>query len=171
MRSTTRAARRFAFLLPLLLLGTAPGAVLAASANNVPWIYKGSDVPQDPAWTFGTLSNGVRYAVRHNGVPPDQVSIRIRIDAGSLYETEQERGFAHLIEHLTFRESKYLKEGEAIPIWQRLGATFGSDTNAETTPTQTVYKLDLPGATPEHLDESFKLLSGMIAAPPHLSSH
>ena len=165
MRSTIRATRRFAFLLPLLLLGTAPGAVLAASANNVPWIYKGSDVPQDPAWTFGTLSNGVRYAVRHNGVPPDQVSIRIRIDAGSLYETEQERGFAHLIEHLTFRESKYLKEGEAIPIWQRLGATFGSDTNAETTPTQTVYKLDLPGATPEHLDESFKLLSGMIAAP------
>jgi zinc protease len=164
MRSTTRAARRFAFLLPLLLLGTAPGAVQAAG-NNAPWLYKGSDVPQDPAWTFGTLPNGVRYAVRHNGVPPDQVSIRIRIDAGSLYETEKERGFAHFIEHLTFRESKYLKEGEAIPIWQRLGATFGSDTNAETTPTQTVFKLDLPGATPEHLDESFKLLSGMIAAP------
>ena len=56
MRSTTRAARRLSFLLPLLLLGAAPGAVQAA-ANNVPWIYKGSDVPQDPAWTFGTLSN------------------------------------------------------------------------------------------------------------------
>ncbi|MDP3674238.1 MAG: insulinase family protein [Novosphingobium sp.] len=164
MRSTTRAGRRLGFLLPLLLLGAAPGAVHAAG-DNVPWIYKGSDVPQDPAWTFGTLSNGVRYAVRHNGVPPDQVSIRIRIDAGSLHETDKERGYAHLIEHLTFRESKYLKNGAAIPTWQRLGATFGSDTNAETTPTQTVYKLDLPGATPATLDESFKLLSGMIAAP------
>ena len=93
MRSTTRAARRFAFLLPVLLLGTAPGPLLAAG-NTAAWLYKGSDVPQDPAWRFGTLSNGVRYAVRHNGVPPDQVSIRIRIDAGSLYETEKEIGRA-----------------------------------------------------------------------------
>jgi zinc protease len=163
MRSPFRAAQRFGFLLPLLLLGASPAPALAQA--NTPWIYEGSDVPQDPAWTFGTLANGLRYAVRHNGVPPDQVSIRIRIDAGSLYETDSERGFAHLIEHLTFRESKHLKEGAAIPTWQRLGATFGSDTNAETTPTHTVYKLDLPNATPASLDESFKLLSGMIAAP------
>ena len=146
-----------------MLLGASPAAVYAA--GGVPWLYQGSDVPVDPEWTFGTLPNGLRYAVRHNGVPPDQVSIRIRIDAGSLHETDSERGFAHLIEHLTFRESKYLKEGEAIPVWQRLGATFGSDTNAETTPTQTVFKLDLPNATPANLEETFKLLSGMVTAP------
>jgi zinc protease len=146
------------------LLSVAPGSVFAAPDAR-PWLYKGSDVPVDPEWTFGTLPNGLRYAVRRNGVPPDQVSIRIRIDAGSLHETDAERGYAHLIEHLTFRESKYLKEGEAIPVWQRLGATFGSDTNAETTPTQTVYKLDLPNATPANLDETFKLLSGMLTAP------
>ncbi|MET0250864.1 MAG: insulinase family protein [Novosphingobium sp.] len=159
-----RAGRRFGSLvLPLLLLlGAVPPA---AAQDDVPWLYKGSDVPVDKEWTFGVLPNGLRYAVRHNGVPPDQVSIRIRIDAGSLHEQPAERGFAHLIEHLSFRESKYLKEGEAIPIWQRLGATFGSDTNAETTPTHTVYKLDLPGATPTTLDETFKLLSGMITAP------
>ena len=40
---------------------------------------------------------------------------------------------------------------QAIPTWQRLGATFGSDTNAETTPTQTVYKLDLPNASPQEV--------------------
>ena len=167
MRSSLRARRRFAFLIPLLLLGASPAAVHAAGpeTGKAPWLYQGSDVPVDPEWTFGVLSNGLRYAVRHNGVPPDQVSIRIRIDAGSLHESDSERGFAHLIEHLTFRESKYLKEGEAIPRWQRLGATFGSDTNAETTPTQTVYKLDLPNATPENLEETFKLLSGMVTAP------
>ncbi|WP_245638386.1 M16 family metallopeptidase [Croceicoccus bisphenolivorans] len=130
-----------------------------------PWIYRGSDVPPDPEWTFGELSNGVRYAVRFNEVPQDQLSIRVRIDAGSLHETESERGFAHLIEHLTFRESKYLKQGQTIPRWQELGATFGSDTNAETTPTHTVYKLDVPDMNPTKLDETFRLLSGMVEAP------
>ncbi|WP_170002129.1 M16 family metallopeptidase [Pseudopontixanthobacter vadosimaris] len=133
--------------------------------GETPWLYRGSDVPQDAEWNFGEIDNGLRYAVRENGVPPGQVSIRIRIDAGSLYEKDAEQGFAHLIEHLVFRESRYLKDGEAIPRWQRLGATFGSDTNAETSPTHTVYKLDLPGATPASLDESFRLLSGMVREP------
>jgi zinc protease len=150
-----------------LLVGTAlpAGPVSAAPAADSAWLYAGSDVPHDPQWTFGILPNGLRYAVRHNGVPPGQVSIRIVADVGSLYETDAQRGYAHLIEHLTFRDSKYLKSGEAIPTWQKLGATFGSDTNAETSPTQTTYKLDLPGATPTSIDETFKLLSGMISAP------
>lgn len=175
MRSKNPRARRIGLFLSLLLVSAAPVVAqtaaqpakpAAASANApVPWLYKGSDVPQDKAWIFGTLPNGIRYAVRHNGVPPEQVSIRVLVDAGSMYETEPQRGYAHLIEHLTFRESKYLKEGETIPTWQRLGATFGSDTNAETSPTQTVYKLDIPQASDAKLDETFKLLSGMITGP------
>jgi zinc protease len=141
------------------------GTVAPGSASKVPWLYKGSDVPPDLEWNFGELSNGMRYAVRKNGVPPGQVSIRIRVDAGSLYETDAERGYAHLLEHLVFRESKYLAEGTAIASFQRLGASFGTDTNAETSTTQTVFKLDLPNATPTSLDETFKLLSGMITAP------
>ena len=134
-------------------------------AGTTPWIYQGSDVPQDKEWLFGVLPNGVRYAVRKNGVPPGQVSIRVRIDAGSLYEQPSEQGYAHLLEHLLFRESRYLGYAQAIPTWQRLGATFGSDTNAETSPTSTVFKLDLPNIDAAKLDESVKLLSGMIEAP------
>ena len=157
---------RLGFFVSLLLGAALPvGQAWAAPAADQAWLYAGSDVPHDPQWTFGILPNGLRYAVRHNGVPPGQVSIRIVADVGSLYETDAQRGYAHLIEHLTFRDSKYLKSGEAIPTWQKLGATFGSDTNAETSPTQTTYKLDLPGATPASLDETFKLLSGMISAP------
>lgn len=133
--------------------------------GEVPWIYEGSDVPRDEEWRFGELDNGLRYGVRHNGVPPGQVSIRVRIDAGSLHEEDSERGFAHLLEHLLFRESAYLGKAEAIPTWQRLGATFGSDTNAETTPTHTVYKLDLPAADAAKLRESLRLISGMVRAP------
>ena len=172
MTNPMRAARRLALVLPLLLLvpqglsaqDIPPPASLQAQ-GEIPWIYENSDVPRDEEWLFGELPNGVRYGVRENGVPPNQVSIRVRIDAGSLYENDDELGYAHLLEHLLFRESRYLGKAEAIPTWQRLGATFGSDTNAETSPTHTVYKLDLPNIDPQKLDESMKLLSGMIQAP------
>ncbi|MGX7952229.1 M16 family metallopeptidase [Tsuneonella sp. HG249] len=168
-----RAAWHLAPLLPLALLASPVPAQDAAPASpqhlqtgaETPWIYRGSDVPRDKEWQFGEMPNGLRYAVRRNGVPPEQVSIRVRVDAGSIHEEDSEQGFAHLLEHMTFRESKYLADGAAIPTFQRLGATFGSDTNAETTPTQTVYKLDVPEANPAKLEEVFKLLSGMVREP------
>ncbi|MEH6702174.1 M16 family metallopeptidase [Parasphingorhabdus sp.] len=135
------------------------------SNEPLPWLYKNSDVPVDRSWIFGELDNGLRYAVKRNGVPPGQVSIRMRMDVGSLMETEQEQGFAHFMEHLTFRGSTHVPDGEAKRVWQRLGATFGSDSNAETSPTQTVYKLDLPNANRTSLDESLKILSGMASSP------
>jgi zinc protease len=141
----------------------APPASLKPAADS--WLYKGSDIPRDAGWQFGELPNGLRYAVRNNGVPPGQVSIRVRMDVGSMFETDKERGFAHLLEHLTFRGSEHIPDGEAKRIWQRFGVTFGSDSNAQTTPSQTVYQLDLPSVTPASLDESMKLLAGMVREP------
>lgn len=176
MDRLSRPARLFAWFLPALLVSTQPlpaapakpaarPAPAPAYDPNVPWLYRGSDVPQDKEWIFGELPNGLRYVVRRNGVPPGQVSIRIRMNVGSLHELDSERGYAHLIEHLVFRQSKYLGDGEAIPTWQRLGATFGSDTNALTSPVSTTFKLDLPNASSQSVDESFRLLSGMMIAP------
>ncbi len=165
----------FATLPFLLIAGAlpaqqAPQPAATAQAPAVPvdksaWLYKGSDLTPDPDWRFGTLPNGLRYAVRRNGVPPGQVSIRVRMDVGSLHERDSERGFAHLIEHLSFRGSEHVPDGEAKRIWQRMGVTFGADTNASTSFTQTVYKLDLPMANQAGLDESLKILAGMMAGP------
>ena len=183
MHLKSRAARFIALLVPVLALVAAPAldaaaargtravparaaaAKLPRSDAGTPWLYRGSDIPQDKEWIFGEFSNGLRYAVRKNGVPPNQVSIRIRMDVGSMYEQPSELGFAHLLEHLVFRQSKYLENGQAIPVWQRLGATFGTDTNANTSPLSTTFKLDLPNATPTSVDTSLKLLSGMMIAP------
>lgn len=151
---------------------TAPAGDAAATItpntapdSQKPWLFKGSDIPPYAAWHFGTLPNGVRYAVRRNGVPPGQVSIRVRIGVGSLMENPSQRGFAHLLEHLSFRGSAVAGDMESKRIWQRLGVTFGSDSNAETTFTQTVYKLDLPSATTASLDESMHILAGMMEQP------
>ena len=180
MHLKPRAQRFFAFVVPALALLAAPAldaaaatgkqhtsasAVTVSNAPKTPWLYRGSDIPQDKEWIFGELPNGVRYAVRKNGVPPDQVSIRIRMDVGSMFELPREMGFSHLLEHLVFRQSKYLDEGQAIPVWQRLGASFGSDTNAQTGPLSTTFQLDLPNANAASVDTSLKLLSGMMIAP------
>ncbi|MEY2927134.1 MAG: hypothetical protein RL367_1611 [Pseudomonadota bacterium] len=166
--SLLRAARLV--LLTLAALGLVPltvasAAAAATSPDSQPWLYKGSDIPPDPAWTFGVLPNGVRYAVRNNGVPPRQVSIRIGMEVGSLMEGENEQGYSHFIEHLVFRGSAYLQDGEAKRVWQRLGASFGSDTNANTSFTQTVFKIDVPDYNAAGLDESLKILSGMMMGP------
>ena len=165
-----------ALLLPLLIglaapaTGRKPAPRQPAAAPAVPvdaraWLYEGSDITPDPAWQFGRLPNGLRYAVRKNGVPPGQVSIRVRVDAGSLYEQDAERGVAHFIEHLTFRASRFVADGEAKRIWQNFGATFGADTNATTGPVSTTYKLDLPSPGVDRLDQSLHILAGMMAAP------
>ncbi|MFN5759235.1 MAG: M16 family metallopeptidase, partial [Sphingomonadaceae bacterium] len=143
----------------------APAITVPQPSSNVPWLYRGSDIPIDRNWTFGELPNGLRYALRRNGVPPGQVSIRVAVDAGSLMERPNEQGYAHFLEHLSFRGSKYVADGEAKRVWQRLGATFGSDSNAQTSPTQTIYSLDLPQARPEAVAESLRILSGMMSAP------
>ena len=166
MRKLSNALAFAALLLSTSVYAQTPASVAQTTKPAVqPWLYEGSDVPVDDSCTFGILPNGLRYAVKKNDVPAGQVSIRVRIDAGALHENNDEQGFAHLIEHLSFRGSTFVPDGEAKRIWQRFGVTFGSDSNAQTTPTQTVYKLDLPNATPEKLDESVKIISGMIRNP------
>lgn len=151
------------------VLARAPAKPAKAAAVSPtparPWLYENSDVPVDSAWLFGTLPNGLRYAVRRNSVPPGLLSIRVRVDAGSLHERPEESGYAHFIEHLTFRGSKFVPDGESKRIWQRLGVTFGSDSNAQTTPTATTYALDLPDASSGGLEESIKILAGMMSDP------
>ena len=62
---------------------------------------------------------------------------------------------------MAFRGTKNFGDGEVRETWQRLGASFGSDTNASTEPTQTVYMLDLPHADRASLDTSLQLLADM----------
>ena len=76
---------RSAFLAFFLLLA----APSIAQSGDADWLYRGSDIARDPAWRFGTLPNGLRYAVRRNALPAGQVSIRVRIDAGSLHEADE----------------------------------------------------------------------------------
>jgi len=152
-----------AFLRSLVFAFLIIAVPASAQSGDADWLYRGSDIARDPAWRFGTLPNGLRYAVRRNALPAGQVSIRIRIDAGALHEQDSERGYAHFVEHMLFRGTESFPDRQAREIWQQLGASFGSDSNASTDSTETVYQLDLPHADRTSLDRSLNVLSEMMS--------
>ncbi len=122
------------------------------------WPQAQSDVRADPDIRFGSLPNGMRYAIKRQAIPAGQAALRLRFDAGSLMETDAQQGLAHFLEHMAFEGSKAVPEGEMIKILERHGLAFGADTNASTNFDETVYKLDLPKTDDDTIDTSLKLL-------------
>jgi zinc protease len=110
------------------------------------WAQDESDIPADPSITWGRLSNGLRYAIMKNAEPPRRVSMRLCVNAGSAFESDSERGYAHFVEHMTFNGTKHHPGNEIVEYLQHLGMSFGGDTNAFTFFDRTVFMLELPGA-------------------------
>jgi len=135
----------------------APAAVPAKLAPGE-WPQARSDLKPDPAVRFGSLPNGMRYAIRRQTIPPGQAAFRLWFGVGSMMETDAQQGLAHFLEHMAFNGSKEVKEGEMVRILERLGLAFGADTNASTSFSETTYKLDLPRTDAETVDTSLKLL-------------
>jgi zinc protease len=112
----------------------------------------------DSAIRSGVLPNGMQYVLMHNQTPKGQAAIRLRFGSGSLQETDAQQGLAHFLEHMAFKGSNHVPEGEMVKILQRKGLAFGPDTNAFTAWTQTVYMLDLPETDEDTLDTGLMLM-------------
>jgi zinc protease len=137
---------------------SAPAATAPLKLAPGQWPQAKSDVAADPDIRFGALPNGMRYAIKRQTIPAGEASVRLRFDAGSLMEADDQQGVAHFLEHMAFNGSKEVKEGEMVKILERLGLAFGADTNASTSFSETIYKLDLPRTDTETVDTSLKLL-------------
>ena len=151
---------RLPFLSKKPATAAAPAAApiaVAAPAARAP-VPAASGLAPDPAIRFGTLPNGMRYALRKNATPPGQASLRLRIAAGSLMESDERQGLAHFLEHMAFNGSKTVPEGEMVKTLERLGLAFGADTNAATSFDETTYRLDLPRTDNETVDSSLHML-------------
>lgn len=147
----------------LVLLAPLPAAAQEAAPQTSEWPFAASDLPLDPAWRIGTLENGMRYVIRPNATPAGQGMVQLWIDAGSVAETEDERGFAHFVEHMAFNGSTRVPEGEMVRLLEREGLAFGADTNASTGFDTTLYKLDLPRADPALLDTALMLMRETVS--------
>lgn len=122
------------------------------------WVFEDSDVPVDPGFVFGRLDNGLRYILRQNATPEGTAVVRMRIDSGSLDETDTERGLSHYLEHMAFNGSKNIPEGEMVSLLEREGLAFGADTNASTGFDAITYMLNLPRNDEELLGTALMLM-------------
>ncbi|MFN3932919.1 MAG: M16 family metallopeptidase [Brevundimonas sp.] len=142
----------------LTVLTAASPALAQAQSPSDPWAQAASDIPADPAVRFGVLLNGMQYAILRNATPPGQASFRLRIDAGSLMENEDQLGLAHFMEHMAFNGTTNIPENELLRILERRGLAFGADTNASTGFDETVYMLEIPNADAGTVDDSLRIL-------------
>ena len=113
---------------------------------------------RDPAVVEGVLDNGLTYLIMKNSEPKDRVSMHLAIKAGSMYETEAQRGAAHFLEHMLFNGSEHFPPGELIKYFQRIGMMFGGDANAHTGFYETVYDVVLPTGDEKSLAEGLLVM-------------
>jgi zinc protease len=131
-------------------------AVLASAAT--PWPHELGDVAPDPAIRWGRLDNGLRYAVRQNAEPAGRVFLILQVAAGSVHERDDQRGYAHFVEHMLFRGTKKYPASSLVGFLQHEGLAMGADTSAFTNLTTTFYNLDLPQNTPEKITLGLSIL-------------
>jgi zinc protease len=108
---------------------------------------------------FGRLENGLRYVILPNAEPKGRVSLQLKIHAGSLHESEEQRGSAHYLEHMMFNGTAHYPPGKLVDYFQSIGMAFGPDTNAHTSYDETVYQLMLPNSSKETLSEGLRVLA------------
>ena len=125
--------------------------------ETVDFAHQASDLVMDEEITYGVLPNGLRYAVMENSTPTRTATLLMRIDAGSLDETDATRGLAHFLEHMAFNGSENIPEGEMTKRLERLGLSFGADTNASTSFEETIYQLELPEVSDDLLTEALSI--------------
>ncbi|KAB2639840.1 MAG: insulinase family protein [Verrucomicrobia bacterium] len=137
---------------------SAKSEVTAATIAPRPWPQAVADIAADKGATFGNLENGLRYIIYPNSEPPQRVSLRLHIAAGSLMEADAQQGLAHFLEHMVFNGSKHYAGKELVPEMQRRGIGFGAHVNAYTSFDETVYMLDLPDLAEDTLKLGFTVM-------------
>lgn len=77
----------------------------------------------------------------------------------SVLEEEDERGVAHIVEHLAFSATKKYSNHDIIKFLESIGAEFGACQNAVTCADDTVYEMFVPVDKPELLSQAISVLA------------
>ena len=116
-------------------------------------------VPVDKNVRIGHLDNGLTYYIRHNNFPEHVASFYIAQKVGSINENDDQRGLAHLLEHLAFNGSDHFKGNSLQNYLQSIGVEYGKNLNAYTSIDKTVYYFtDVPTTRTTAVDSCMLIL-------------
>jgi predicted Zn-dependent peptidase len=103
----------------------------------------------------GTLPNGVSYVVLPHASIRGELSVRLVVQAGSLDEHDDERGFAHLIQHLAIDSVSRL----ASPEFRAYASRFAPESpHAAPSYTHTTHAMDLTLGGAGQVDHVMRIL-------------
>lgn len=111
----------------------------------------------------GELANGFAYHIDTWAQGSPTVELRLRVDFGSLDEADDERGYAHFIEHMAFNGTENYPGQTLTDYLKSTGMDFGGDINAYTSFDETVYTLSVPSDQPELVREAFDVMAEWAA--------
>lgn len=160
-RGARHASRRLpglrSALLTLSALVAAPLAPSPVSAQAA--AGQARPLPMTDEVRMGELDNGLRYYVQANDRPEARAELRLVVNAGSVLETDAQRGIAHLLEHMAFNGTASFEKQELVDYLESIGMAFGPSINAYTSFDETVYMLRVP--TDEPADGDSPLETGL----------
>jgi predicted Zn-dependent peptidase len=113
-----------------------PGAA-AAQARPAP------RAPVRIAYTQETLPNGLRVVYHVDHAAP-VAAVDIWYHVGSKHEREGRTGLAHLFEHMMFKGSRHVADGQHWALLERAGARGGTDVNGTTAHDRTNFFEQVP---------------------------
>jgi zinc protease len=115
-------------------------------------------LPRDSSITFGRFQNGLTYYIRANHKPEHRAELRLVVRVGSLMEDDDQRGLAHVVEHMAFDGTEHFKKHELINYLESIGMRFAADLNASTGFDETIYMLQIPTDADSIIQKAFQML-------------
>ena len=119
--------------------------------------------PMDPNILYGKLDNGLTYYIQKNTTPPKKLVLNLVIKAGSLMETDKQRGLAHLLEHMAFNGSKNFPKNSIDDYFNSIGLSIGNHFNASTGFENTTYKFEIPTDKAGAVEKGIHILSDIVS--------
>ena len=141
-------------LLAALLLIT-----VGSRAQSVSW----NDRIMNPLGVVeAKLDNGLNYILVENDSPDRMIEMRLIFRAGSVLETEDNRGAAHFLEHMAFGGTRHFPGHKLIDWLESRGVQYGIGINAYTGYDRTVYQLAIPSDDLKDIDNALLILKDWL---------
>ena len=104
------------------------------------------------------LDNGFSYWIRPHFKVKSRAKLQLVFRVGSIFETEEQQGLAHILEHMAFHGSQNCSKEELEQYFEQIGMSFGAHVNAQTGFEKTVYMIQVPTDDIAQFRKAFEIL-------------